>query len=470
MTKAINADLCIIGAGSAGLSVAAGAAQLGRKVVLIEKGEMGGDCLNTGCVPSKALIAAAARAHAMRGAGKFGIKPIEPEIDFSAVMDHVDGVIASIAPIDSQERFEGLGVTVLREHASFAGPRQVKTETATVSAKHFVIATGSAPFIPPINGLGETAFFTNETIFKNRTLPEHLIVIGGGPIGVEMAQAHRRLGAKVTLIEGETILNKDDPELVEVVRAQLKQDGVDVIEQAMVETVSASGGGVELKAGGRTISGSHLLVAVGRKPTVDGLNLEAAGVDYDRTGIKTDSALRTSNKRIYAIGDVRGGLQFTHVAGYHASVVIRGMLFKMPATNNDNQAPWVTYSDPELAQVGLTEAAARERHGDIRTVRATFADNDRAEAMRDTRGLIKVTTAKDGTILGAAIVGPGAGDLIQNWAFAISNRQKIKAFTNMIAPYPTRGEISKRAAGAWYTPALFSSRTKMLVSLLSVFD
>ncbi len=470
MTKAITADLCIIGAGSGGLSVAAGAAQLGRKVVLIEKGEMGGDCLNTGCVPSKALIASAARAHAMRSAEKFGIKPVEPEIEFGGVMDHVDDVIASIAPIDSQERFEGLGVTVLREHASFAGPRQVKTENATVTAKHFVIATGSAPFIPPIKGLSETPFFTNETIFNNRTLPDHLIVIGGGPIGVEMAQAHRRLGAKVTLIEGDTILNKDDPELVEVVRTQLKEDGVDIIEKAIVDGATPSGDGVQLTAGGRTISGSHILVAVGRKPTVDGLNLEAAGVDYDKTGIKTDSTLRTTNKRIYAIGDVRGGLQFTHVAGYHASVVIRGMLFKMPATNNDDQAPWVTYSDPELAQIGLTEAAARARHGNVRIVCAAFANNDRAEAMRDTRGFIKVTTAKDGTILGAAIVGAGAGDLIQTWAFAISNRQKIKGFTNMIAPYPTRGEISKRAAGAWYTQALFSKRTKMLVSLLSIFD
>ncbi len=470
MMKTITADLCIIGAGSAGLSVAAGAAQLGRKVVLIEKGEMGGDCLNTGCVPSKALITAAASAHAMRNVGKFGIKPVEPEIDFGAVMDHVGGVIASIAPIDSQKRFEELGVTVLREHASFTGPRQVKTESATVTAKHFVIATGSAPFIPPINGLGETPFFTNETIFENRTLPGHLIVIGGGPIGVELAQAHRRLGARVTLIEGDTILNKDDPKLVEVVRTQLKEDGVDIIEHTMVEVVASSGGAIQLKAGGKTISGSHILVAVGRKPTVDGLNLEAAGVDYDKTGIKTDSNLRTTNKRIYAIGDVRGGLQFTHVAGYHASLVIRSMLFKMPAANNDNQAPWVTYCDPELAQVGLTEAAARDHHGDVRTVRASFVDNDRAEAMRDTRGFIKVTTLKDGTVLGASIVGPGAGDLIQSWAFAISNRQKIKAFTNVIAPYPTRGEISKRAAGAWYTPALFSKRTKMLVSLLSIFD
>ncbi len=470
MTKTINADICIIGAGSGGLSVAAGAAQLGRKVVLFEKGEMGGDCLNTGCVPSKALIAAGARAHAMRTAGKFGVKSVEPEIDFAAVMDHVHGVVASIAPVDSQERFEGLGVTVLREHASFSGPHQVKSDSAKVNAKHFVVATGSTPFVPPITGLNGTSFFTNETIFKNRMLPDHLIIIGGGPIGAELAQAHRRLGAKVTIIEGASILNKDDPELVEVVRTQFEADGVDLFEHALVNSVTSSGGDIHVNAGGKTVTGSHLLIAAGRKPTVEGLNLEAAGVDYDQSGIKTDSALRTSNKRIYAIGDVRGDRQFTHVAGYHASVVVRNMLFKMPASNNDDLAPWATYVDPELAQVGLTEAKARERHSDARTVRWTFAENDRAEAERDTRGLIKVTTKKNGAILGASIVGRDAGDLIQPWVFAISNGQKIKAFTNMIAPYPTRGEISKRAAGAWYTPALFSKCTKILVSLLSIFD
>ncbi len=471
MSKTINADICIIGAGSGGLSVAAGAAQLGRKVVLIEKGEMGGDCLNTGCVPSKALISAAARAHAMRSSDKYGVRSVEPEINFPAVMDHVHGVIAAIAPIDSQERFEGLGVTVLREYAAFSGERQVKTDSTTVNAKHFIVATGSTPFVPPIDGLEGIPYFTNERIFDNRTLPDHLIVIGGGPIGVELAQAHRRLGANVTVIEGATILNKDDPELVDVVRKQLQKDGVDVLENAMVKSVRPSEGGVTIFAGGRTVNGSHILVAVGRTPTVDGLNLEAAGIEYDKHGIKTDNRLRTSNKRIYAIGDVRGGLQFTHVAGYHASVVVRNMLFKMPSSNNDDQAPWVTYTDPELAHVGLTETQAKDQHGDaIKTVRWTFEENDRAKAERDERGFIKVTTDKGGTILGASIVGHGAGDLIGTWAFAISNGQKIKGFTNMIAPYPTRSEISKRAGGAWYTPTLFSGRTKTLISLLSMFD
>ena len=471
MSKTVKADLCIIGAGSGGLSLAAGAAQLGRKVVLFEEGEMGGDCLNTGCVPSKALIAAASRAHAMRNSGKFGIAPVEPEIDFAAVMDHVHGVIAAIAPIDSQERFEGLGVKVIRAHATFTGERSVEGGGVNVRAKHIVIATGSRPFIPPIEGLGETPHLTNETIFNNRTLPGHLIVIGGGPIGVELAQAHARLGAEATIIEGgPSILGKDDPELVDVVRTQLIKDGVRIIEGAVVDAVAGDENGVTVRAGQQTIAGTHLLVAVGRAPTVDGLNLEAAGVDYDRKGVKVDGALRTTNKRVYAMGDVAGGRQFTHVAGYHASVLVRRILFKAPAKNNEHLAPWVTYTDPEIAQTGLTEREAKEKFGNIKVARWEASENDRAQAERDMRGLIKVMTKNNGEILGASIVGKEAGELIQPWAYALANGQKIKSFTNYIAPYPTRGELSKRAAGAWYTPTLFSGRTRKLVSLLSVFD
>jgi len=471
MTETIDADLCIIGAGSGGLSLAAGAAQLGRKVVLFEEGEMGGDCLNTGCVPSKALIAAASRAHAFRTASKFGVQSAEPQIDFAAVMDHVHGVIAAIAPVDSQERFEGFGVKVIRAHAAFTGARSVEGGGYAVNAKHIVVATGSKPFVPPIDGLKETPHLTNETVFENRKCPEHLIVIGGGPIGVEMAQAHARLGADVTIIEGATtILGKDDPAYVDIVRAQLIEDGVRIIEGVMVENVSGDENTVTVRAGQQTVTGSHILVAVGRAPTVEGLNLEAAGVEYDRKGVKVDSGLRTTNARIYAMGDVAGGRQFTHVAGYHASVLVRRILFKTPAKNNEHLAPWVTYSDPELAQVGLTEREAREQHGDVKVVHWQADENDRAQAERDMRGGVKVMTKKNGEILGASVVGKDAGDLIQPWAYALANKQKIKSFTNYIAPYPTRGELSKRAAGQWYTPTLFSERARKLVSLLAMFD
>ena len=470
MTRTIKTDLCIIGAGSAGLSVAAGAAMLGRKVVLIEKGEMGGDCLNTGCVPSKALIAAAARAEAMRDAAKFGIANAEPQVDFAAVMDHVHGVIGAIAPIDSQERFEGLGVTVLRAHAAFTGPRELKAGDDIVKAKHFVIATGSRPFAPPIPGLDDVPYFTNETIFNNRSLPRHLVIIGGGPIGIEMAQAHARLGAKVTVIDGGKILGKEDPELVEIVRARLVREGVEIVEDARAGTVSKTDNGVSVAIGARTVEGSHLLIAAGRKPVVEGLNLEAAGVDYTEKGIKNDDRLRTANKRIFVAGDIAGRRQFTHVAGYHASVLVRNILFKMPAKNNEHLAPRVTYCDPELAQVGLTEQEARERHGDVKIARWPFAKNDRAEAERDTQGLIKAVTDKKGVILGAGIAGAGAGDLLQPWTLALSSKLKIRAFTDMIAPYPTRGEASKRAAGDWYSQTLFSPRTRRLISVLSLFD
>ncbi|WP_425409656.1 dihydrolipoyl dehydrogenase family protein [Hyphococcus sp.] len=470
MSQTIKTDLCIIGAGSGGLSVAAGAAQLGRKVVLIEKGEMGGDCLNTGCVPSKALIAAASRAHAIRHAQKYGISSADPDIDFAAVMDHVHSAIATIEPNDSQERFERLGVTVLRDHAKFTGPREVEAGGETVTAKHFVIATGSTPFVPPIDGLEETPFLTNETIFNNKTRPEHLIVIGGGPIGAEMAQAHRRLGSNVTIIESGTILNREDHSLVEIVRAQLTQDGVDLIENAKASRVETTDSGVRVTIGARAIDGTHVLVAVGRKPTVDGLNLEAAGVEYDKNGVNTDDRLRTTNSRIYAIGDVAGGRQFTHVAGYHASVIVRNILFKLPSKNKEHLAPRVTYCDPELAQVGLTESDARERYKDVKAAQWCFDENDRAITEKNTHGFVKVVTDNKGRILGAGIVGRNAGDLLAPWILAYSSGLKIKAFTDMIAPYPTRSEAGKRAASAWYTPTLFSNRTRRLVRLLSIFD
>ncbi len=360
MSNHIDADLCIIGAGSGGLSVAAGAAQLGRKVVLIEKGEMGGDCLNYGCVPSKALIAAASRAQAMRSAAPFGIKSAEPKIDFAGVMDHVRSVIDAIAPHDSQERFEGFGVTVIRAHGAFIAPRVVTAGDHEIAAKHFVIATGSSPFIPPIPGLGDIPYFTNESIFGNRTLPPHLIVIGGGPIGVELAQAHRRLGAEVTIVEADVILNRDDPEAVDVVRQQLLSEGISLKERSKVARIEKSAIGAKLVLDdGGAIEGSHVLVAVGRRSNFDDLGLEAAGIELDRGKLKLDARLRTTNKRIYAIGDAAGGLQFTHVAGDHASTIVRNILFKAPATRRDAIAPKVTYCSPELASIGLSEDGGR---------------------------------------------------------------------------------------------------------------
>lgn len=473
----ISTDLCIIGAGSGGLSVAAGAAQMGARVVLVEKGEMGGDCLNYGCVPSKALLAAAKRAQSHRGGAVFGVTPSEPQIDFAAVNAHVKGVISAIAPHDSQERFEGLGVQVIRAAGEFVSPTELRAGGSLITAKRFVISTGSSPAAPPIPGLDQTPYLTNETIFDQTERPETLAIIGGGPIGLEMAQAHRRLGSKVVVLERERALGKDDPDLASVVVDRLREEGVDIREGVAISGVrSADGDGVVIDfEGGASLTASHLLVAAGRAPNVQGLGLDKAGVAHSRRGVTVDARLRTSNKKIFAIGDVAvgpgAGLQFTHVAGYHAGIVIRNALFWVPAKASLKHIPWVTYTDPELAQVGWTEAQARAELGDEAEVLSwRFADNDRAQAERATDGVIKAVLDKKGRIHGATIVGPHAGELVQVWALAISKGLKIKDMTGMVAPYPTLGEVSKRVAGQFYAPKLFSDRTRWVVRQLMRFS
>ncbi len=453
----IDTDICVIGAGSGGLSVAAGAVQMGARVVLIEAGEMGGDCLNAGCVPSKALIAAAKAAEAQRR-GFRGVAPVQPQVNFGAVKDHVQAVIAQIAPVDSQERFEDLGCTVIRAFARFTGPREVQAGDQTIRARRFVIATGSRPLVPPIQGAASVPFFTNETIFDLRERPSHLVVIGGGPIGIEMAQAHRRLGSEVTVIEGAKVLGREDPELAQVVIEALTAEGIRLVEGKPVVRLSGAAGVVEVTLGdGQQIAGSHLLMAVGRKVALEGMNLEAAGVAYTAKGVTVDARLRSSNRRVYAVGDAAGGLQFTHVAGWHAGIVIRQAVLGLPARADPRAIPRATYTDPELAQVGLTEAEARAQHGAALTVvRAEFAHNDRAMAEAKARGLAKVMVVK-GRPVGASIVGPQAGELIGLWALAISARLKLSAVAGMVAPYPTLGEVSKRAAGAYFGPKLFES-------------
>lgn len=467
MTR-ITTDLCIIGAGSGGLSLAAGAVQMGARVVLIEGGEMGGDCLNTGCVPSKALLSAAKAAQAMRTGAPFGITPVEPVIDFAAVKDHVTSVISEIAPNDSQERFEALGVIVLRAYARFISPSEIEAGGTTVKARRFVIATGSHAAIPPIDGIETVPYLTNETIFAQRERPGHLLVLGGGPIGMEMAQAHRRLGSKVTVIEGFKALGRDDPETAAIVLDSLRAEGVDIREGQGVVRIRNTEPGVEVVlADGAQITGSHLLVAAGRAVALDKLDLTAAGVDHTKKGITVGPDLRSSNRRIYAMGDAAGGLQFTHVAAAHAGVLIRQILLGLPAKFTTHAIPWVTYSEPELAQVGPTEAEARKTHGDALTVlRVEFAHNDRAQAERKAKGLLKVMVVK-GRPVGASIVGPQAGELIGLWALAISARLKISAVAGMVAPYPTLGEVSKRAAGAYFSPKLFDNpMLKRIVQLV----
>jgi pyruvate/2-oxoglutarate dehydrogenase complex dihydrolipoamide dehydrogenase (E3) component len=472
VSEAIDCDICVIGAGSAGLLTTAGAAQLGAATVLIERGKMGGDCLNYGCVPSKALLAAAKTAAICREAGRFGVTIGEPEIDYPAVIRHVHEVIATIAPTDSTARFEGLGATVIHASARFTGPGEVAAGDRRIRARRFVVATGSAPGAPPIPGLDRVPYLTNETIFDNAVRPNHLIVVGGGPIGMEMAQAHARLGARVTVLEAAQALAKDDPELTALLRNRLLAEGIAIRERVKIERIEQGPEGITAVLGGEhgeeRISGSHLLVAAGRRPNVADLDLEKAGIEHGRQGIVVDARLRTTNRRVFAIGDVAGGPQFTHVAGYHAGVVIRNALFRIPAKVDYRALPWVTYTDPELAHVGLAEAAARDRHGnDIAILRSSFHENDRAQTERTTHGLVKVVTRKNGRILGASILGPHAGELIHPWVLAIGQGLRVKAMAGMIAPYPTLGEAGKRAAGSFYLPKLFSPRIKSLVRLLA---
>src|ERR1700722_1885407 len=468
-------DLLVIGAGAAGLSVAAGAAQLGAKTALVERDRMGGDCLNFGCVPSKALLAAAHTADAIRGSGRFGLRTGALEVDWDAVRTHVSSVIAAIAPNDSEARFTGLGVTVLRGEARFTGAGQVSVDGRTFTAKRFVIAAGSRAAVPPIPGLAGIPFWTNADLFGLSERPAHLLILGGGPIGLEMADAFAGLGCQVTVIEASTIAYRDDPELVAGLRLALTGRGITILEGVPVVSVesnaSARKGPVLVLRDGRWIAGSHVLVAAGRIPNLEALNLEAAGVATSRAGIVTDNGLCSpGNRRVYVVGDIAdpigiGPRAFTHVGLYHAGIVIRRALFRLPAKLDYAALPHVTYTDPELAQTGMTEAEATAAGRDIKILRWPLSENDRAVAERDVHGLVKLI-ASGNRVIGAGILSPNAGEMIGQWTLAVSQKIPLSALAGLIAPYPTRSEAGKRAAGSFFSARLFSERTKALVRLL----
>ena len=469
-------DVAVIGAGAAGLSVTAVAAQLGLRVALVERGRMGGDCLNTGCVPSKALLASAHAARAARGAGVLGIRLGEPEVDWAAVQAHVHGVIAAIAPMDSVARFTALGATVLQGHARFVAPDALEVAGAAgerrITARRIVVAAGGRAAVPEVPGLDEAGFHTHETIFAVTPKPSHLLILGGGPIGLEMAQAHAALGCRVTLVQRRSIAPQDDPELVAGLRAALAADGVALLEGVAVARVEP--GPVLVLSDGRRIAGSHLLVAAGRVPNLDGLGLAAGGVTATARGIATDAGLRSvSNRRVFAAGDIAdpagvGPRLFTHVGGYHAGIVVRRAIFRLPAKVDYAALPRVTYTDPELAQVGMTEAEARAAgHRELRILRWTLAENDRAQAERRTEGLAKIVATPGGKVLGAGFLAPHAGEMLGAWTLAIAQGIKLSALAGMIVPYPTRAEAGKRAAGSFFVPRLFAAGTKRLAGWLA---
>ncbi len=468
VAKILTPDICVIGGGAAGLSVAAGAAAFGVPVVLVEHGRMGGDCLNYGCVPSKALIAAAKYAEAIRGAAEFGITASEPGVDHERLQARIRSVIAGIAPHDSVERFTRLGVEVIGEKARFIDERTVAAGDRLIRARRFVIATGSSPAVPPIAGLAETPFLTNETLFELKHLPQHLVVIGAGAVGLEMALAHRRLGARVTMVENAAALSQVDPELAAIVLEAIAAERIVLHERTTIRSIGQTDGGIRLLCengnGAFQIDGSDLLIAAGRAANHASLDLDLAGIRHDAKHIEVGADLRTSNRRVYAIGDAAGG-QFTHQASYHARLVLQQILFRLPAREKSDVVPRVIFTDPELAEVGLTERQARCGFAGIEVVRWDYSRNDRARTDELGRGLIKVVVGRRGRILGAGIAGAGAGEMIAIWAFAVANRLTLKHFHNYVAPYPTLAEIGKQAAISYYSPV---ARNRLLRSAIRV--
>ena len=448
-------DLVVIGAGAAGLTAAGGAARFGLRVALIERDRMGGECLNSGCVPSKALLAAARRAHLLRAGGAMGVAGGEIAVDYAGVRAHVQGAIAAIAPHDSPERFRAWGVEVIKGEARFVGRRAVQVGERTLRAPRVVIATGSRPAVPDIEGLGGVPFLTNETLFDLPALPRHLVILGAGSVGLEMAQAFRRLRAAVTVIEAGQALARDDADAAAAVLRQLAAEGVTVRAGTRATRVSAVPDGVRVEVSpGGAVTGSHLLLAVGREPSLDGLGLDAAGAAAGADGIAVDRRRRTSNPAVYAIGDCRAGPRLTHAAGYEGTVAAMNIALGLPAAADFTALPAVTYTDPELAQLGLTEGAARERYGRVRVDRVEFADNDRAVAEGETAGFLKVIRAR-GRLVGVTIVGAGAGELMLPWSLAMRGKASLRAMSGTVVAYPTRSEASKAAAFAAYEGLIF---------------
>ena len=469
-------DICVIGGGAAGLVVSAGGSTLGAKVALVEKheGGMGGDCLHYGCVPSKTLLRSAKVAHQMRHADRYAISPAVPQIDIGKVMQRVAGVIASIEPNDSPERFRGMGVDVSFGVGQFTDPGTFTLGTRKLTARNFVIATGSRPGVPPIPGLNDVPFLTNETVFKiNEPVPS-MIVIGAGPIGCEMAQAFARLRSKVIVVDlSPALLPREDADLAAVIRAQMEADGIEFHLGVTPTKAEGKAGAISLwikHKDGREqqLDASHLLVAAGRKMNVEGLGLDAAGVQIEKGRIVSDATLRTSNKNIYVCGDVAGSFQFTHMAEHHAGVVLCNILNPLPfkfAKTETRVIPWCTFTEPELARVGVSEAEAKQQNIPHRVYKFPFEEMDRARAEGDTEGFAKIITDPKGVILGAAIAGPHAGELIHEYVLAMAKRMTANDLSGIIHIYPTLAQINRRVADQRRKESLTPTAKKWLMRI-----
>ncbi len=461
-------DMGIIGGGAAGLTVAAGAARLGAKALLVEKENvLGGDCLHYGCVPSKTLINIAKACHRMRNSARLGLPPVNlPPINYGAVVDKIRNVISTIQRYDSEERFCSLGVKVVYGLPRFVDEHSIEINGSMISARKWVIATGSSPAIPSLEGLGETSVLTNREIFYLQRLPESLIILGAGPVATEMAQAFCRLGTRVTVIQRSgQILSKEDKDMADEVMNILALEGVAFHLNASVIRVGVSGDKKEITIQERhgeqkTLRADAILVAMGRSPNLEGLGLSEIGVDTDRKGIKVDERLRTTQKHIYAAGDVTGLFQFTHAAGYEGGVVISNAIFRFPKKVDYSWLPWCTYSDPELASIGMNEKRAKASGINCSVWTERFEDNDRAVCEGQRRGKIKMVLDERERVIGVQILGPRAGELINEWVIALNGKVKLSKIAMAVHPYPTLGEINKRVAGAYMSPKIFSPTVK----------
>jgi pyruvate/2-oxoglutarate dehydrogenase complex dihydrolipoamide dehydrogenase (E3) component len=468
MGNSYDYDMGVIGGGAAGLTVASGSAQLGAKTVLVEKeDQLGGDCLHFGCVPSKTLIKSAHVYHLMKNAAYYGLPGVDPPpVDFGKVSDRIRGVIATIQKHDSEERFCGLGAKVIFGEAAFVDDHTIDVDGRRYSAKNWVIATGSSPATPPIPGLAQTPYITNKEIFYLDRLPGSMVVMGAGPIGIEMAQAFNRLGTRVTVIDRATqILTREDQVMADMVMDVMAAEGVQFELGATIASVNGASGTKEVaitdnKGRPRTLKADILLVAMGRKANVNGLGLDNIDVKFNGRGIEVDQRLRTSQKHIFAAGDVNGGYQFTHAAGYEGGIVVSNAIFRLPRKVDYTFLPWCTYTDPELASIGMNQQAAARAGIQTRIWEEAFKDNDRSLAEGEKTGRIRLIVDDKEKPVGVQILGPRAGELIGEWVAALNGKVKLSTIAGAVHPYPTIGEINKKVVGSLFSPKIFSEKVQ----------
>ncbi len=461
-------DIGVIGSGAAGLTVTAGAAQAGAKTLLVEKEkELGGDCLHYGCVPSKTLIKTAHVYHLMKNSKEFGLPGVElPPVDYREVAKRIQSVISTIQEHDSEERFCKLGAKVEFGEPIFVDEHSIRLNGETISAKNWVLATGSSPGIPPIDGLDSTPYITNKEIWSLDHLPESLIILGAGPIAIEMAQAFGRLGSKVTVVQrSDQILSKEDKDMADTVMEVLQSEGVTFYLNSSVMSVRDLGSEREVvmrNSAGKTteLRGEQILVAMGRRANVEGLGLEGLGVEFSGKGIQVDNRLRTKQKHIYAAGDVTGQYQFTHAAGYEGGIVFTNAIFHLPRKVDYTFLPWCTFTDPELASIGMNEKAAEAAGIEYSVWTEEFKDNDRSLAEGERVGTIKMILDGKEKPIGVQILGPQAGELLSEWVAVLNGKMKLSTLASAVHPYPTLGEINKRVAGTFFSPKIFSDRVK----------